>query len=238
MWSQRRLARAAILVAAAGAACGSPQPQHTPVPHTPTPSPSPAPTPTPPPDTLAVGVVTTGVGAWQLVAIPVAVVQNHALRHGATQVVVHFTTRAPGGRPLHSLDSVAVNLPPSATLIVAADCTDVCNGAASTDATVSVGAWVESPGIAFTATPPAYQCTAGCGGPENGEVRATVSTPQTVGAGAVVTAFADCTGPGGGIVGGGSAQVTWPGGSSTPVDIPVLVNRAPAACNVSASTGW
>src|SRR5207237_423219 len=51
-----------------------------------------------PPDTDTVTVVTTGVGTWQLVTIPVALLHNDATRHGAEEVVVHFSTRSAAGR--------------------------------------------------------------------------------------------------------------------------------------------
>jgi hypothetical protein len=228
------------VTATAGAlltACASgPLPTASPSPRA---SATPSPTPTPdPPDTQSVQVTATGVGAWQLVAVPVAVLHNQAVRHGATGVVVHFTTVSSGGKPLHALDSVAVNLPPSATIIVTADCTDTCNNAASTVPTVTVGNWVESAGIGFVGSGVSYRCTAGCGGRESGEVVATLTAGGTVGAGAVVTAFADCVDAGGAIIGGGSVQIGWAGGATAPVDIPVIVNRPPSTCNVSASTGW
>jgi hypothetical protein len=231
----RALTAVVLLMAVCLAACGS-TPPPTPAPRTPTPSPRP--TPVPPPDTLGVQIAATGVGAWQLVAVPVAVLHNQAARHGATQVVVHFTAMSGTGRQLHSLDSVAVNLPPNATMIVTADCTDSCNNAASTTTSLSIGGWVETAGIAFSGSGVSYQCSAGCGGRESGEVVATLAAATPVGTNAVVTVFADCVDAGGTIIGGGSTQLSWPGGAHASVDISVIVNRTPTTCGVSASTGW
>jgi len=227
-------AAAAVL---AVAACGSGS-SSTPPPTSHRGTPTPAPTPTPPPDTLSVAVSTTGVGAWQLVAVPVAVLHNTATRHGAKGVVVHFTTFGANGKPQHTLNSVAVNLPPAATVAVTADCTDVCNDAASASATVDVTSWVESAGIGFTGSATSYACSAGCGGRQSGEVSATITASGTVASGSPVAVFAQCVNSAGGIIGGGASQLMWPGGSSAPVNVSAIVNRQPASCSVSASTGW
>lgn len=238
-----RMARQSLIASACAAvaaaclgACGSGGPT------TPSPSPrstaTPAPTPTLPPDPQTVDITATGVGAWQLVAVPVAVLHNNALRHGAEGVVVHFTTKTAGGRPQHSLDSLAVNIAPNTSLVVTADCTDVCNDAASVVASVDVGRWVPTAGVSFTATPAHYACSAGCGGRQSGEVSTTLTATRSLTAGTQVTVFADCAGPQGAILGGGSAQVSWPGGASAPVTVSTIVNRAPASCTVSASTSW
>ncbi len=236
MARQRHPLAAACLVIASAclAACGSTPAASA----TPRPTPRPSPTPAPPPDTETIQVTAAGVGAWQLVAVPVAMLHNTATRHGATGVVVHFTTLSANGRPQHSLDSVAVNIPPAATLIVTADCTDVCNDAASAAVTVDVGRWVESAGIGFTTSAVSFSCTAGCGGKESGDVKTTLTAAGSVRPGAAVSVFADCVNGAGGIIGGGASHFMWPGGSSAPVSVSAIVNRTPAACNVSASTGW
>ena len=192
-----------------------------------------------PPDTDTVTVVTTGVGTWQLVTIPVALLHNDATRHGAEEVVVHFSTRSAAGRALGSLDSAAVNLAPGETLPVAADCTDACNSAASVSVTVTVGLWTAMTGASFTATGVAYRCgTGACGGGHGqGDVTGTLTTSR-LRQGAALVAFAACTGSGGAIVGGGLLQTQWQGGSNGTVEVPVIVNRAPAACRIGASTGW
>jgi len=230
------LAAVSLCAALFAGACGSTSgPTPTPT-HTPTARPSP--TPTPAPDNLSVAVTATGVGAWQLVAVPVAVLHNAATRHGAKGVVVHFTTHAANGAPQHSLNSVAVNLPPSATVAVTADCTDVCNDAASTTVTVDVASWVETSGIGFTFSGAGYACSAGCGGRQSGEATGTITAVGTVASGVPVALFAQCLNAAGGIIGGGAGQLSWPGGASSPVSVSVIVNRAPASCTVSGSTGW
>jgi len=224
------------MVAVGVAGCGAPS---TPTSST-TPTAVATATATPaPPDTDTVTVVTTGVGTWQLVTIPVAVLHNDATRHGAREVVVHFSTRSANGRAMGSLDSPAVNLAPGETLPVAANCTDTCNSAASVNVTVTVGLWTAATGASFTATGVSYRCGAGaCGGGHGqGEATGTLTT-SGLRQGAAVVAFAACTGPGGAVVGGGMLQTQWQGGSSASVDVPVLVNRTPASCRIGASTGW
>lgn len=232
----RRLVGTGCAAAAASllAACGStatPKTTPTPVAQTPTPAPV--------ADNQTVSVVTTGVGAWQLVAIPVAVLHNNAARHGAAAVVVHFTTHGAGGQTLGSLDSQAVNLAPGATVPVAADCTDGCNDATQTDVTVSVGNWTTSTGPSVTTAAGAYQCNTGaCGG---GHAQGTVSgtlTASHVAADTSIVAFAVCTDGGGGVVGAGVTQTVWRGGATGAVHVPVIVNSAPAGCQLGASAGW
>jgi len=239
MFRARRAPGAAIglILLLGSVACGSLTAARTPTPTArPTARPTPTPTP-PPPDTEAVTVAATGVGTWQLVTAPVAILHNVATRHGATQVVVHFTAIGSNGAPLEALDSVAVDLPPNATLPVTADCTDACNNAASATASVTVGKWVESNGISFLSSGTAYQCS-GCSGHTNGNVSATLTSSIPLGGNTAVAIFAYCSDAAGGIVGGGASQLVWPGGTSTTVNVSVIVNTAPASCAVGASTGW
>ncbi len=183
-----------------------------------------------------VAIESTGVGAFDLVAIPVAVLHNQATHHGAAQVVVHFATTRSGAR-LGSLDSVPVNLGPGETLAVTADCTDACTGASSATATVSVGAWVDAPGVTLSAGPAAYRCETCRPGRGHGDVTGTVRVGH-LGLGAAVVLFAMCANGGGGIIGGGSVPAVWPGTTSLAVDVPVLVSARPARCSLGASTGW
>lgn len=184
-------------------------------------------------------MVTTGVGAWQLVAIPVAILKNNAANHGAVAVVAHFVTHSSGGATLGSLDSEAVNLAPGETLPVAADCTDGCNGAASTDVTVSVGSWSTRTGPFFTAAAGNYTCgTGACGG---GRGQGSVSGSLTVSrlaADSSIVVFAVCTDAGGAVMGAGVTQTIWPGGPTAPVRVPVIVNSSPSGCQLGASAGW
>ena len=225
----------ALLVAGCGSPSGpSPSPR-TSHPPSPTPSPSPAPGP----DTETVTVTASGVGAWQLVAIPVALLRNDAHRHGAEEVVVHFTTHSPSGAT-GSLSSTAVDLAPGETLPVAADCTDGCNNATSTDVSVSVGLWTPAVGPSFSAGPAAYACGSGaCGGGHGqGSATAPVTATSSLAEGVAVAAFAACTNAAGAIVGAGVTTTSWPGGTTATVKVPVIVNSAPAACSVGASTSW
>jgi hypothetical protein len=236
-WGRAAFSVAAAVVALLLAACGSRS--TTPSAKVSTQTTTASTTAAPATDTLSVSVATTGVGAWQLVAIPVAVLHNNATHHGAAAVVVHFVTHAPGGGTLGSLDSEAVNLAPNETLPVAADCTDGCNGAASTDVTVTVGSWTTSSGPSFTTAPGAYKCgTGACGG---GPGQGSVSGPITVSrlaADSSIVVFAVCTDSGGAVVGAGVTQTVWSGGTSAPVNVPVIVNSDPAACQLGASAGW
>ena len=225
---------AGILLAACGQASSGPS-------ASPKSTPKPTPTPTAAPETMTVSILTTGVGAWQLLAIPVAILHNDAQRHGAEEVVVHFATHAPGGGALGTLDSPPVNLAPGETIPVAADCTDGCNGAASTDATLSVGTWTPTIGATLSAATAMYQCETGAcsGGRAEGQATSTLSASGVgLAANAPIAAFAACTDGGGTIVGAGVTQTSWTGGSSNPVNVPVIVNSPPASCQVGASTGW
>ena len=179
----------------------------------------------------------TGVGSFDLATIPVAVLHNAASRHGAAMVVVHFVTHRSNGGTLGSLDSVPVNLGPGETLAVTGDCTDACVDASGTAATVSVGAWVSKPGVALAAGPTAYRCS-NCGsGHGHGDTMGAISASH-LGDGAAVVVFASCVGADGSIVGGGSQEIVWPGGTALTVNVPVLVNSPPASCQLGASTGW
>jgi hypothetical protein len=222
-------------VALVAAGCGSSSGATPPL--TPIHSPTPVSTPTLAPDQETVQITATGVGGFDLVTIPVAVLHNAASRHGAAMVVVHFVTHRADGRTLGSLDSVPVNLGPGETLAVTANCTDACVGASGTDAAVRVGAWVDRPGVALAAGPAAYRCS-NCGaGRGHGNTTGTV-TASHLAEGAAVVVFASCVDEGGTILGGGSEVIVWPGGPALNVDVAVLVNSPPATCRLGASTGW
>ena len=202
-----------------------------------TPSPTASPSPSSGPDRETITVVAGGTGDYELATIPVALLHNDSARHGASQVVVHFVTRNAHGGRLGALDSVAVNLAPGETLPVAGDCTDACTGAATTDASVTVGAWVDAPGVSFTGAGTTYRCEA-CGqSNQHGDVVGTVAVPH-LGEGAAVALFAACQDASEKVVGGGLAQIVWPGGRSLAVDVPVLLSAAPARCSLGASAGW
>jgi hypothetical protein len=208
-----------------------------------TPSPSPTATPTPsptalPPDTLTVGVVGVGVGTFDLAAIPVARIKNEARYHGAASVVVHFVTHR-AGHTLGSLDSeAAVNLAPGETLAVTGDCTDACNGATGVVATVSVASWPTSIGPIFTTASATYACQQCHASHGYGSVKGTLRPSTPVSAGVAVVGFAVCESSAGVIVGGGSEQFIWQAGPSLAVEVPVVLNAAPASCAIGASTGW
>jgi hypothetical protein len=222
-------------VALMAAGCGSSS-SATPPP-TPTHSPTAASTPTLAPDHGIVEITAIGVGSFDLATIPVAILHNTASRHGAAMVVVHFVTQRSDGRVLGSLDSVPVNLGPGQTLAVTADCTDACVDASGTAAAVTVGAWVSTPGVSLAAGPTAYRC-GNCGsGHGHGDTTGSITAPH-LSDGAAVVVFASCVGGDGSIVGGGSEEIVWPGGPALNVDVPVLVNSPPAACQLGASTGW
>jgi len=229
------LATAAMVLLPACSGGGTAKPPATDTPAA-TASPSPSPTPLPP-DTMSVAVVATGVGTFDLAAIPVASLRNEARYHGAASVVVHFVTHR-AGRTLGSLDSVPVNLAPGETLAVTGDCTDACNGATSVDATVTVGTWPTSTGPIFTTLPAAYSCQPCHSAHGYGEVKATLTPSSTLSSGVAVVGFAVCESRAGAILGGGSEEFVWQAGSSLSADVPVVLNAAPSSCTIGASTGW
>jgi hypothetical protein len=209
---------------------------------TPTPAPTasatPAPSPTPlPPDTLAVGVLGIGIGTFDLAAFPVARLENEARYHAAASVIVHFVTRR-AGHTLGSLDSIAVNLGPGEILAVSGDCTDACNGATGVVATVSVASWPTSIGPIFTTASATYACQQCHASHGYGSVKGTLRPSTPVSAGVAVVGFAVCESSAGVIVGGGSEQFIWQAGPSLAVEVPVVLNAAPASCAIGASTGW
>jgi hypothetical protein len=187
-----------------------------------------------------VDVVSTGLGAYQAVVVPVAVLHNAAIRTGVTGLVVHFVpTRA--GRPLTPLDSPAVTLYPGQTLAVTATCTDSCNctaACANPDAvtvTVGTGTWSPLPGSAITAGTATAACVSGCRGAGQWDVTATVGNPQLA-QGARVDLFAWCVNGAGAIIGGGQRQVIWPqSGGSLALDLPTILSAPPGSCTVAAS---
>lgn len=207
---------------------------------TPTPSPTAVPTSsaTPlPPDSLTVAVLGVGIGTFDLAAIPVANLKNTARFHGAASVVVHFVTSR-GGRRLGSLDSVPVDLAPGETLAVTGDCTDACNGATGLTLSITVGSWPTAIGPVFATRAAAFACGPCRAGHGYGDVKSVLTPSVGVPKGAAVVAFATCRNRAGVITGGGSEQLIWQGADSLGVDVPVIVNAAPAACYLGASAGW
>jgi hypothetical protein len=131
-----------------------------------------------------------------------------------------------------------VNLGPGEALSVTADCTDACDGATSVSVTVTVGSWPISIGAVFTTVPAAYSCHPCRAGHGYGDVRGTVAASSAIPSGRVVVGFAACRNRAGAIVGGGSEELAWPGGTSLAVDIPVVVSTAPTSCGLGASATW
>ena len=228
-----RLLAPLCLVAALVVAC-SPSTHPTTRPATAAASQMPAPTPTPAPDVHTVDITSTGVGAFDLVAVPVAVLHSNAARDLATGVVVHFTTTL-GGRPQFSLDSEAVELFAGQSLIVTANCTDTCQGANGVTATVSVTSWVPATGASITVGPATYACRGSCRGRGYGDVTATVHGAG-VAASERVDLFADCQVASGTIIGGGQRSVIWAtAGADETLDVPVILSDQPVTCTVNAT---
>ena len=204
---------------------------------TPRPTATPAPTPTPAPDVQRIDVVSTGVGTWQLVAVPVAVIHNAATRTGVTGVIVHFTLTK-GGKPLNALESPQLTLYPGQTLVVTSyQCTDFpCYTADAVTVNVTPGTWAALPGAPLTATGGPFKCTRGCSGHGQWDVPIAVGSPQLL-ANEQVDIFASCANSAGRIIGGGSRQLLWPqAGGSLNLTVPVIVNAPPATCQVGATT--
>ncbi|MHB8717999.1 MAG: hypothetical protein ACYDAC_03780 [Candidatus Dormibacteria bacterium] len=194
----------------------------------------PSATPSLPPDVHTVGVMATGVGAFDLVAVPVAVLHSQATRDVATGVVVHFTTSR-GGRAQFSLDSEPVELFGGQSLIVTANCTDTCQGADGVAATVTVAAWSTPLGTPIGVDPATYTCAGSCTGHGYGDATATIRGTG-VAAGTTVDLFAACTAAGGAIVGGGQRAVIWSQtGVDERLDVPVILSAQPASCSIAAS---
>jgi hypothetical protein len=217
------------------ASCSGSAPSST---STPSPARSATPSPTPlPPDTLTVSILADGVGTFDLAAFPVANLKNNASSHGAALVVAHFVTHR-SGRTLGSLESVPVNLGPGESLAVSADCTDACDGATGVTVTISVGSWPASIGAIFATSTGAYSCSPCHSGHGFGDVKGSLRPSATLSSGSPVVAFAVCHSASGAILGGGTEELIWQGGTSLSVDVPVVINAAPKSCALGASTGW
>ncbi len=217
-------------------ACGSsPSPSSTPPKATRTSTAAPTATATAAPDLLRIDVLATGVGSWQLVTVPVAVIHNAATRSTASGVLVHLTPTR-GGRALTPLLTSALTLSPGQTLVVAANCTDTCVGADGATATVTPGTWTASAAPTLTATTGAFTCTVSCAGHGQWDV------PINVGGAALVQdqqvdLFASCSDSRGRIIGGGQRTVVWPqAGGSLALHVPVVVSAPPTSCAVGATT--
>ena len=229
-----------MCAAAALAACGSTATSPTPAPTarpTPTPTATPSPTPTPAPDVERIDVTATGVGTWQLIAVPVAILHNVATHTGVSGVIVHFTLTR-GGKGISSLDSPAITLYPNQTLVVTSyQCTDYpCYTADGVSVTVAPGTWATLPGEPPTTATSAFTCTRSCSGHGQWDVPITVGGADLL-AGEQMNLFASCANAAGRIIGGGSRQLLWPqAGGSLTVSVPVIVNSAPASCQVGATT--
>ncbi len=214
------------------ACAGSTPPTVTPAPSrspSPTDTTTPSPTPSPAADDLQVSVTASGVGDYDLQAIPVAVLRNQASAHTAGSVVVQFAVRHPGG--VYDLGAPPVSLAPGQVLAVAALCTDACRGAVGTGVTVTVGSWTSGGQQALSGWTAAYTCGSPCAGNGGfeGDVSGTVS--GSVAAGTPVDLFASCTSTAGAIVGGGITQRVWSGETDpVTVSVPVLVSSRPDSC--------
>jgi hypothetical protein len=229
----------AAVVVALGA-CGSVA-VPTPVP-TPHPTARPTPTATSAPDIQRVSVVSKGIGVYQAVVVPVAVLHNAATRTGVSGLVVHFVPTR-GGRALTPLDSPAVTLYPGETLAVTADCTDTCNNTGTAGdpdglrVTVGAGTWAPLPGAALAAAAARFACTSGCGGGHGQwDVAITVGSPE-LSKGTRVDLFTWCTDAGGVVVGGNPPSVVlWPeAGGTLSLTLHAILTGPPRACHVAAS---
>lgn len=221
---------AAVLLTAG---CGSTTPSPTARP-APTRTAAPTPSPTPVPENQQLTVAATGVGAFDLVAVPVAVLHSEATRSTATGVVVHFTLIR-GGKPIFALTSEAVQVSPGQTMVVTANCTDTCTLANGVTQVVTVSAWTPTTGTAIAVDPATYACGGSCRGRGYGDVTATLH-----GAGlaqnASVDIFAACATAPTTIVGGGQRSLIWPqAGGMVSIDVPVILSAQPTSCQVTAT---
>jgi hypothetical protein len=198
----------------------------------PTPTFTPVPTPTPP-DSETVTLGASGVGVYQLISVPVVIIQNQAVAHSAMGVVVHLTVTR-GGRPLDETDASAVDLAPQQSIAVAGDCTDTCTGANGVSATITVGSWGAANQVpVITAT---GASVSGGGGRGEANVSTTLSA-NGITKDVLISGFAACYSPAGAIIGGGSSTFSWAGNPAQSATIPVIVSSAVARCAVYAAIG-
>jgi len=173
------------------------------------------------------------VGVYQLISVPVVIIQNQAVAHSAMGVVVHLTLTH-GGGPLDETDASAVDLAPQQSIAVAGDCTDTCTGADGVSATITVGSWGEAKQVpVITASGAAVS---GANRRDQGDVTATLSA-SGIAKNVLISGFAACYSPAGSIVGGGSSTFSWAGNPSQSATIPVIVSSAVARCDVYAAIG-
>jgi hypothetical protein len=239
---RRLLACFVVAMAVVLGACGSPA-VTTPAPTAPrTASPTPTPTPAPAPDTERVDVVSKGLGVYQAVVVPVAVLHNAATRTGVSGVVVHFVPTR-GGRALTQLDSPGVTLYPGETLAVTADCTDSCNSAGTARdpdglaVTLRAGTWAALPGGALTSGAVSFTCKSGCGGGHGQwDVVTTVGSPE-LSQGTRVDLFTWCSNAAGAILGGNPPSIVlWPQtGGTLSLTLHAILSGPPRLCMVAAS---
>lgn len=214
------------------AACGA-QPAHSPS-GTPTPlqifTPPASPTATGP-DVEQLQVLQTGIGWFDLVTYPVAVVKNESTDHTAVGVIATFTTSLNGRNFASTLQSYSVDIPPQATVALDADCTDGCNEATATQATVAATSWGAADlAPLLTVAGVSIQCSH-CGGHGYANVLGTV-TGLGLPAQEPLVVFSECE-SGTAIVGGGFIQVAWShAGGSQAVTVPVIISATPTACQL------
>jgi hypothetical protein len=230
----------AALIAIGVAGCSN-----TLVPDSPHPSPTPTTSrsartsPSAAPDTEQVQVIASGVGDYDLQAIPVVVLHNLAVAHTAGSVLVQFAVHHPGGT--YDLDAMPVSIAPGETLAVAALCTFECERATGTDASLSIGGWTLVGPPALEPSAASYGCGSPCAGVGGFEGDATGTLTGTVTLGKLVDVFASCSLASGTIVGGGVTEAIWDSGTMTgrpatqTVEVPVLTTAQPASCEVYGS---
>lgn len=233
------MAVASLITVTALGGCGPAAPTSSPPPTSssaPT-SPSAASTASAAADIQRVDLLSSGFGAYEATAIPVATLHNVSNAHAAEQVVVHFTLHLANGRPLRALDSPRLTIAPGASMAAAAICIDACVGAGSVSATLTVGTWGPPSDSAALAAPGGYACGHCVAGAQFGTVSGSVSGP--IPPSTPYTAIAVCTNAAGTPLGGGTAQALWPAsGSSAPISQSVILAATPTQCMVYASPGW
>jgi hypothetical protein len=171
------------------------------------------------------------VGTYQLITVPVALVHNDSTTQAAVGVIVSLVPYR-GSRALDTIEAPAMNLAPGAVLAVTGNCTDTCTGADHTEASVTVTRWADPAAVREVTV--SGTATSGTGGQGQGDATATISATGVL-SGALINAFAACYAGNGLIVGGGSTQVVWTGGSSESIDVSVIVAQGATHCDVYAS---
>jgi hypothetical protein len=231
----RPAAVGAILAGVGLCGCGSATPATTSATRTAAPTASPTATPAPT-ATVAVGtdaveVTATGLGAYLETAVPVAIVHNRSLVDTAQPVTVHFRVLTASGSEAGSADTTVARLLPDQTAAITARVGASASGGRA-EASVIVGGFANTPPAAALDHVDQVMVTcSGCGS-RSGSGDATGRLVLAGGGGSTRTLEAACSDAGGGLVGGGSEDVSLAGAPEQHVDVPVILSANAQNCRI------